>query len=54
MEKRFYLTMEVEVLAENRVEAMELGRGAIEHLLETFNDDNSLTSNYGVTAKEID
>lgn len=41
---KFQITITLTVDAETAAEAFELGFGAGEHLFETFNDDESITS----------
>jgi hypothetical protein len=49
---RYEVTLTLIVEADSESAAYEVGAAAAEHLLETFNDDDSLETTIGVVAKE--
>lgn len=52
--KNFYVTIQLIVTAETAADAAELGFNAAEHLLDTFNDNQSIEMLAAVTARPAD
>jgi hypothetical protein len=50
---KFEVTLRFQVEAESSADALDIGMGAGEHLLETFNDDGSLEENIAVESKPL-
>ena len=50
---KFEVTLTFAIEAADVDDAHQFGVAAAEHLYETFNDDDSMPSSAGVTAKEI-
>lgn len=49
--KEFYVTIRLRVKAETAAEAVELGFNAADHLLDTFNDNETIDQILAVDAK---
>lgn len=47
--KRFTVTLTLTLSADNEQEAYDIGIAAAEHLHDTFNDDGSISAEFGVS-----